>query len=310
MSSFIFDILNKIIDHSSPWTAYNMALSCKDLLRHYESGQCPHNPILDYGRPDKISGFFDQSTNQNCRTPSFETSSDDDDLPCHVPLDNLSPLSDRDPDDVQVKSYVYSNNGLTPVSDDDSEDSSETESAKAFEAEQKKREEEWMASRDAAGRYQPLGDLCLRAMTINTISGRDFTFICDNSDGPCSERQLLLIDDYYKIKKPEYYVSFVVGRKDNLTIFKAAFPDSKQYTPCMRQPKSRPWYYDITPCKTNRQIVLSDNGLFNGNNSEGVHMSSDCHRGYECIGFDLTAGEKSKSFQVKLELYDADHYVS
>ncbi len=260
MDNVTMDVFIAIMDRASCWTAYCMALCCKDALQHYESGKCPHNLPPDIGGCDTISTIFHKEADVNI----FVNKADSDD--------------------------------------------SDSESTKAVMAQDRLREEEWQASQNAAGRSSPLGDLQLGGITICWIKERDFVFICDNSDGTRSERQLLLIDDYFKIKKGNKYRSFVAGTSGTLTKFQARFP-TEQYSPCRKTLDPYEMYCPVR-CAGKRETQQSDNGLFDGQNSEDVHMSVDCHRGYECIGFDIQAVETSRTFRVKLELYDAEHYVS
>lgn len=55
---------------------------------------------------------------------------------------------------------------------------------------------------------------------------------------------------------------------------------------------------------------MSNCGLFDGQNSEEVEMSSDRDRGYEWVGFTVSLVQISEDFTVKLQLDDADYYCS
>ena len=276
-SIFGNDVLAAIMDKASPWTSYCMALTCKDMLKHYESGKCPHNPPRSFNsdKGDSISCIFDNNKHQDVANPTDE---------------------DPEPDD------------SSEVAESD------TESCKLFFAQQEREGNEWLASRDNAGSSKPLGDFRLGAMTICGIRGLDFNFVCDNSDGAVSERRLLLIDDYWRLKKGDRYVSFVADHSGPLpifplTTFRACFPQTKQYQPCA--PRRQGGRDDFSRfCKNKKQIAMSNRGLFDGENSEEVKMSDECHRGYECVGFDIQVLETPDVFRVKLELYDAEHYVS
>ena len=270
MGEFLpIDVLHDIMNKASPWTAYCMALSCKALLLYYEFGKCAHNIPAEVGGCDKISSIF--------KTPA------DEDL-CGMTLEDelLHAKLNTKSEDPEVLS--------------------------AWIVKQRQDELDWYAWQNAAGRSSPQGNLSLGGMTICSIKGRDFTFICHNSDGSRSSRQLLLIDDYYKIQKGEIYKSFVCDSSRSMIVFKACFPTSKRYKPCL---PSRECFGNYIICSTQRQIAMSNCGLFDGQNSEDVEMSSDCHhRGYEWVGFTVSLDENLESVSVRLQLNDADYYCS
>ncbi len=269
-------LLTNIMDKASPWTAYCMALTSKDMLRHYESGQCPHSePGCFSNRGESISTIFPREQSEHSQQDFDESGSDD-----------------------QFEAKVSEK----PAESQPDTCESDTESVKSYKrllAQQELEEQQWLATRDVAGRSQPFGDLRLRAMDILSISGYDFQFVCDNGDGPCSERQLLLIDDYFKITKGDKYESFVVGSGE-MKRFKASFRPL-QYKPCVRDAYD---FYPI-PSRNSRQIARSTCGLL-----DHKEMSPNSSRGYECIGFDVQPVETPTKFRVKLELYDAETYVS
>ncbi len=84
-SIFGNDVLAAIMDKASPWTSYCMALTCKDMLKHYESGKCPHNPPSELGVcntissvlqekqvPDESISFYDPNESDSDSTKSFK----------------------------------------------------------------------------------------------------------------------------------------------------------------------------------------------------------------------------------------------
>lgn len=259
-----------IMNKASPWGAYCLALSCKALLQYYESGNCKHNTPAEIGGCDRISSLFKEKSGED---GTFFGMSHEDEL--------RNAKSNTESEDPEV--------------------------LKAWIAKHRQDEMDWHASQDDAGVSGPLGNLSPGGMTICSIKGRDFTFICDNSDGSRSERRLLLIDDYYRIKKGKKYKSFIADASGPLTRFQACFPSTKQYKPCL--PVRDPWD-DYEVCRSMRQKAMSTCGLFDGENSEDVQMSPDNHRGYECVGFIVKSVETTQSFRVKLQLYDAMYYCS
>lgn len=236
------DVLTRIMDKASPWTAYCMALCNKHLLQHYQSGRCPHNVQDCSGKCESISKILqklDETARQNLEIDDFDI-------------------------------------------------------------EEERAEQEWLATDDVAGKSTPLGDFWIAGMNIHSISGYDFTFICENSDGRHSDRRLLLIDDYFKIKKGKKYKSFVIPGDESLPRFKACF-DRKLYTPCTM--KEGPCF-----CPVEKQMVAySICGYYDAYHLE---LSTTKSRGYEANNFDIRAVENSRSFGLKLVLRDALEYSS
>lgn len=163
----------------------------------------------------------------------------------------------------------------------------------------------WSTYEDTAGRSKPQGSLFMGNMRLSKIDGIEFAFVANgNLGGARTERRLLLIDDYYKLKKGKKYKSFVKDDTGCLTKFQVY-----NCQPDKHQPQRHKGLIDIDMfCKTKKQVSASYRGGFlNGKKSR------DCD--YDSVGIEIKPVETPKTFRVCLEIVDEsmteeDYFVS
>jgi hypothetical protein len=137
-----------------------------------------------------------------------------------------------------------------------------------------------------------------RGIKFQRIKGYTCEFICENDDGPDEDLmgRLLLIDDYWKKKKPSNlrYKSFVRATSPQLVI--SGEMEKERYTPCTEGGVL--------------SVPESSAGILNTKYGWEVDIETDIPKGYESVGLLLEPHATKSTFRLRIKFDQCAIYIN